>query len=66
MNERRITQQSLDKHDPRSRLKNVAGLLENLSYKEMKELGDLFDATNAPNRNTAERLLVVAEKILKS
>jgi hypothetical protein len=45
-------------------LKQIAGLLQKLSYRDMQKLAQTFDAKNGADRTTAERFLVVADEIL--
>lgn len=63
MNERRITQHSLDKQDPKSRLKAIAGQITSLPYKDMMELGRLLNQEHS-SADPAGGLLKLAERIL--
>lgn len=45
-------------------LKELAWRLVTLSFRDMQKFADIFDAKNGDTRDTAKRLLAVADEIL--
>lgn len=52
------------KTDKDAALKGLAGRIITLSYRDMSRFAGIFDARNSVTRNTADRLIAVAEEIL--
>jgi hypothetical protein len=62
--DRRIIPDQQEKHREDDRLKNIAGLIQKLSYRDMQRFSKLL-APNSGDAELAERLLDVADIILK-
>jgi hypothetical protein len=54
-----------DKHDPQASLKQIAGLIQKLSYRDMKFLSDHIGRclSIADRERVAEALLLIAENL---
>lgn len=64
--ERRITHKN-EPHDRDNRLKHIAGLISNLTFREMKELADhVHQEVDTPREGLEDQLIKLSDRILTS